>query len=594
MSKFFLALAITAIPIQDNNMARRIFGTQGYNPRSVDFQATTEVPLVNSPALKDFITEKAKTKQQELEAVQKNTAGLELLQDSLGIKLSPGNQKTFDALKQSSGIDNMFQEINPQQLSNPYLLSSYKNKVDEFMSRPEVVRVIESEANAESFYRNALKLPQGLREKAIENYNTAINSGADDMYGLNINDYSPINIDDNILTGIGRVNTSVAGSEIIDGKRVDFVKKDPEAVKEYFRNKMSADPRFKNNWEITYGDRYESIDEFVDNLDENGALVTKRYAPKDIETEEDEKKVVTYKDVMKNMTSKQKKVMELILEREGTTLDEEADEDLLNQIKLLISENPDLDAEVIAEEYKKGKGPKPEKTERKFGNVEDLYPKGYESVLVKEGEVLPKKEVVSEMSEPNAILRDLLIDTTEVSPDIAKQRGFDSAYDVPFAYGEYVEIPEGKKLTELTLGEVKELQNQQIEATKPLEDVAGKGKGTGAMGYYQITKGTLEDLQKTLGLGDDVLFSAETQDAMFNALLERRGLNKFLSGDLSKEEFAKNLSSEWEGIAKMDTKKLSDTLDMLIQGQQSEAQEDSVNWLQIAKDSLQARTQRQQ
>jgi muramidase (phage lysozyme) len=78
---------------------------------------------------------------------------------------------------------------------------------------------------------------------------------------------------------------------------------------------------------------------------------------------------------------------------------------------------------------------------------------------------------------------------------------------------------------------------------------------SGAVGRYQIINKTLKELQKKLGLPDDQLFNAEVQDRLATVLLERRGLNKFLNGQLSLKDFMKNLSKEWASLPNPDTGK---------------------------------------
>ena len=96
-------------------------------------------------------------------------------------------------------------------------------------------------------------------------------------------------------------------------------------------------------------------------------------------------------------------------------------------------------------------------------------------------------------------------------------------------------------LTGLTVGEVYELLKQDNKAS----------------GAYQISRDTLEWLVKYSGLDvswEDT-FSPEVQDKMAVRLLERRGLNEYMNGDLSGEEFAKRLSKEWAGLPKDDSEK---------------------------------------
>lgn len=129
--------------------------------------------------------------------------------------------------------------------------------------------------------------------------------------------------------------------------------------------------------------------------------------------------------------------------------------------------------------------------------------------------------------------------------DKAKRAGFASAYDVPLGYGKFGK-PD-KPITEMTLGELKVYMNT-------VRKNSGK-MNSSAMGKYQIVGTTLRDLQKKLGISDDAKFTPELQDKMGMELLNRRGLQKFMSGKMSARDFQANLYHEWASIAHPDTGK---------------------------------------
>jgi len=122
----------------------------------------------------------------------------------------------------------------------------------------------------------------------------------------------------------------------------------------------------------------------------------------------------------------------------------------------------------------------------------------------------------------------------------AQKRGFASGYDVTLGYGKFNK-PTDKPLSQMTLGEVKTLQKEILRNSG--------GLNSSAAGKYQIVGTTLRGLQKSMGLDDNTLFSPETQDAMAKKLLEGRGLNKYMSGQISRDQFHKNLVPEWASIA---------------------------------------------
>lgn len=122
----------------------------------------------------------------------------------------------------------------------------------------------------------------------------------------------------------------------------------------------------------------------------------------------------------------------------------------------------------------------------------------------------------------------------------AKQKGFGSGYDVTLGYGKFNK-PTDKPLSQMTLAEVKKLQKEILGNSGRLN--------SSAVGKYQIVGTTLRGLQKSMGLDDNTVFSPELQDAMAKKLLEGRGLNKYMSGQISREQFQKNLVPEWASIA---------------------------------------------
>jgi len=130
--------------------------------------------------------------------------------------------------------------------------------------------------------------------------------------------------------------------------------------------------------------------------------------------------------------------------------------------------------------------------------------------------------------------------------ETAKSRGLKSSYDVTYNYGRDV-MPE-KPLSEMTLAEVKQFQQKQIEATRGKIPGRPKNEGTGAVGRYQITSGTLDDLKKQMGLKDTDIFSKELQDKMAIQLLKNRGLEKYLSGEITPTEFQNRISRTWASI----------------------------------------------
>lgn len=114
-----------------------------------------------------------------------------------------------------------------------------------------------------------------------------------------------------------------------------------------------------------------------------------------------------------------------------------------------------------------------------------------------------------------------------------------NAYDVVYGYGAYGNTP--KPASEMTLGEVVDWgKNVLIPATKgQIRDNQGNlvpDKGTSAVGAYQFTQGTLNDVApKVLGEGwQNQKFSPEVQEGIARYLYE--------------QSKGGNLRSRWQGL----------------------------------------------
>lgn len=101
-------------------------------------------------------------------------------------------------------------------------------------------------------------------------------------------------------------------------------------------------------------------------------------------------------------------------------------------------------------------------------------------------------------------------------------------------------------VSQQTLAQVKATQLHMVKDLKMM---------SGAVGKYQLIGGTLRELQKRLGLSDDHIFNSDIQDQMALVLLNRRGLKMYMDGQLSIQDFMKNLSKEWASLPNPDTGK---------------------------------------
>lgn len=69
-----------------------------------------------------------------------------------------------------------------------------------------------------------------------------------------------------------------------------------------------------------------------------------------------------------------------------------------------------------------------------------------------------------------------------------------------------------------------------------------------AAGRYQIIYKTLKNLKEVMGLKGTEKFDADLQDRMGMQLLRFRGYDAFMAGQLTKEQFGKNLAQEWASL----------------------------------------------
>lgn len=96
-----------------------------------------------------------------------------------------------------------------------------------------------------------------------------------------------------------------------------------------------------------------------------------------------------------------------------------------------------------------------------------------------------------------------------------------------------------QNLVGMTLNQVRDLQRTML-ANPANRALYGDGKGSSALGRYQITGATLEGLIKELGLSGDRLYDQDTQDELARALMRRRGNDPA------------GLRNEWEGLRRVD------------------------------------------
>ncbi len=82
-------------------------------------------------------------------------------------------------------------------------------------------------------------------------------------------------------------------------------------------------------------------------------------------------------------------------------------------------------------------------------------------------------------------------------------------------------------------------------------DYVAGGSPSSAVGKYQMMQETLNEMVNKHGVDPNALFDEAMQDELAINLLEKRGLSKYLSGELSPEQFAAKLAMEWAALPKV-------------------------------------------
>jgi len=78
--------------------------------------------------------------------------------------------------------------------------------------------------------------------------------------------------------------------------------------------------------------------------------------------------------------------------------------------------------------------------------------------------------------------------------------------------------------------------------------VTGKHEASSAIGGYQFLTKTLDYLKGEMRLSGDEIFNAQLQDDLAIKLMIRRGLMKYLRGEMRDYTFANNLAKEWASL----------------------------------------------
>lgn len=107
------------------------------------------------------------------------------------------------------------------------------------------------------------------------------------------------------------------------------------------------------------------------------------------------------------------------------------------------------------------------------------------------------------------------------------------------AWNTQTKIRSERPLTELTVAEIMEIQGKN------------SGNDGGAAGAGQIKKSTMQLLLNNKILSRDDKFTPEVQNRAHLFLLQNRGLNDFLSGQIDLNEYGHRLSKEYASLPSM-------------------------------------------
>ncbi len=118
---------------------------------------------------------------------------------------------------------------------------------------------------------------------------------------------------------------------------------------------------------------------------------------------------------------------------------------------------------------------------------------------------------------------------------IGKKEAGKGGYNAVY-HGSRVAPP--KPVSTMTFAEAAKFQNDMI---------AAKSKSS-AIGKFQFIRKTFNYVSKALGFKPTDKFNAAAQEQMALYLMKIRGLDRYISGELSAEDFANNLAKEWASM----------------------------------------------
>ena len=135
----------------------------------------------------------------------------------------------------------------------------------------------------------------------------------------------------------------------------------------------------------------------------------------------------------------------------------------------------------------------------------------------------------------------------KVTPEIKTLLDAIRSHEAPKGYGQIYSgakgVSKNADVSKMTLDGVLLFQAQMKD----------KGSASTACGGYQFLRKTLKATIQGMGLNGNEVWTPELQDRMALYLVEQRGLPRFLSGRISRTEFANNLAKEWASLPVVST-----------------------------------------
>ncbi len=115
--------------------------------------------------------------------------------------------------------------------------------------------------------------------------------------------------------------------------------------------------------------------------------------------------------------------------------------------------------------------------------------------------------------------------------------GAGSDYDATIDYGKYGALP----VSTSSLGDIDAYQTR-------VREMPGYPHKAVPVGKYNLTQQNLNDIKKNFRVSDDVLLGGDLQERIGRQLLRKRRLDAYLAGNLSAQDFQRNLMKEWVSL----------------------------------------------